>query len=140
MKKVMFVLLILSLFAVPVMADMDIDTPITRPSIDRFRVLEFLVVNNTAPYISIRAELGYVDTATFISVRTEVVRISNLQITYGGTVVSSAGQDGFIPPLPAAYNINPANVVMGHINAGTFGGNATATEYLEQIVKVLAGL
>jgi len=142
MKKVIIGLIVLSLslFAVPVMADMDIDTPIVRPSLDKFRVLQFNVVNNSAPYVSIQAQIGYMDGPDFIVVRTSSVKITNLQIVYNGATVSANTEDGFVPPLPAAYSVNPANVVMGHINGGTFGGNASATAYLEQIVKTLAGL
>ena len=142
MKKVIIGLMVLSLslFAVPVMADMDIDTPIVRPSLDKFRVLDFRVVNNSAPYVSITADIGYMDGPDFVVVRNSTVRITNLQITYNGTTVSANTEDGFIPPLPAEYAVNPANVVMGHINSGTFGGQATATAYLEQLVKTLGGL
>jgi len=122
------------------MADMDITTPINRPSLDKFRVLQFTVVNNTAPYVSINAELGYMDGVDFVLVRRDSVRITNLQITHNDQVVSSSGEDGFVPALPTAYNVNPANKVMSEINLGTFGGNETATAYLELIVKTLAGL
>ena len=138
MKRLILAICIL-LIAAPAMADTLLTDPIARPSIDRFRVIDFRIVNNSSPFVQFAVEMGY--GSPFELATTERVRITNNSVVMsGGNANFYADSAGVIEGLPVAYQTNPANTVINQINTGTFGNNDTLVEYLEQIIKVLAGL
>ena len=139
MRKLILIVLVL-VMASPVLAVTTLTTSISRPDIDRFRVLQFTLSNKDYKEVLIQSELGYADGATFIPVGVSVIRITNLKIMNGRNTVAAANSVGVFEGLPVAYQTNPANKVITEINAGTFGAQDTALEYIENIVKALLGL
>lgn len=150
MKRIILILTLLALL-IPCssMAEIDLTTPIDRPSITKFRVLDFRVVNNESPYLLIMAEMGYDVGNTFDAEYIDVVRITNKEVIVshienGRLIdrerVARINDDGIFEDFPPAYQQDPASVIAGHINQGTFGGQPTATAYIELILRTLRGL
>lgn len=137
MKRIIILsMMLFMVVAVPAYGETLLTTPEIRPSIDRFQIERF-TIQTDLPRLIIRVQLGY---EGFTRVREEMVSITNADIMRNDKMVYRDDTDGMMMDLPAAYQENPATKIVQEINGGTFGGQATLKEYIEQIIKVLAGL
>lgn len=139
MKRLIITVICLILVAGTAGADQLLTSPVVKPDVDRFRVREFQVVNNEFPTVRIAVEMGY-DSGGFSFIERKQATINNLAIFFTGQDAIRADSVGYFETLPPAYQTNPANKVISEINNGTFGGKTTAVDYIETIVKTLAGL
>lgn len=133
---ILMALMLLVVFAMPAMAETTLQSSVTRTSLDQYRV-ETLFMDVTNSVIEIGYSLGYDDTGTHIVVERHAVQISNEFIARDRRRILSASEFG---TLPAAYQTNPATVILGKINSGDPSPAANVKAYLELVLNALTGL
>ncbi len=124
-------------FAVPVMAEQTLAVPVTRTSLDQYRI-EGLNIDFARPAVEIIYSQGYTDGEGYHAKDKHSVIILNQFIAKDRNKIID-GAD-FVIELPVAYQINPATVIIGKFNIGDPSPSATFKEYFELVLNQLAGL
>lgn len=140
MKKLgtfLLVIMFCFIFAVPVIAEQALTIPITRTPLDQYRI-EGLNIDFARPAVEIIYSEGYTDGEGYHSENKHSVIILNTFIAKNRKKIID-GVD-FATELPAAYQVNPATVIIGKLNNGDPSPSVTFKEYFEIILNQFAGI
>ena len=138
MNRLLIILIALFLLVPFAHAEQNLSVVEIRPDYDRYRLSTFKVRLYPETYLEIWLDFG-VEGGEYDPNAHRRIRITDRDISYNGANLFRDDQDGNMPGLPAGYVATPATKILQEVNAGTFDGQGSLSNYLEIIVKTIFG-